>query len=235
MEKKFELLDGAGEDTSVTIGGSTFVLKRLRALRDFGDVKKGDLGGYIEKEENLSHEGNCWVYDSAKVYGNASVYEDATIHENALIGGCAEVYGGARIFGYAKVSGCAEVYGDVEVSDHAEVYGKADIYGNATIAGNSIIGGYDTIMIGYGRFTPNAHISSDFDFIVFDNIGSEHGTLTAFLNKERDICCTRGCFGGTLEEFEKAVKKTHGNNDFAKEYHIAIELIKRRFMGNWEG
>ena len=28
-------------------------LHRIEALRDFGDVKKGDLGGWIEKEENL--------------------------------------------------------------------------------------------------------------------------------------------------------------------------------------
>ena len=44
-------------------------LHRVRALCDFKDVKAGDLGGWIEKEENLSHEGSCWVYDSAQVYG----------------------------------------------------------------------------------------------------------------------------------------------------------------------
>ena len=38
------------------------VLRRIKALRSFGDVKEGDLGGWIEKESNLSHEGNCWVY-----------------------------------------------------------------------------------------------------------------------------------------------------------------------------
>ena len=36
-------------------------LFRIKALKDFGNVKKGDLGGFIEKTDNLSQEGNCWV------------------------------------------------------------------------------------------------------------------------------------------------------------------------------
>lgn len=36
-------------------------LFRIKALIEFGNVKAGDLGGYIEKEENLSHMGNAWV------------------------------------------------------------------------------------------------------------------------------------------------------------------------------
>ena len=67
--------------------GVTF--KRIRALIDFGNVKKGELGGFIEKEENLSHENNAWVYGNAKVYGDAWVY------------GNARVYGGARVYGDA--------------------------------------------------------------------------------------------------------------------------------------
>lgn len=54
-------------------------LKRIRALKDFRGVKAGDIGGWIEKEENLSHEGDCWVYDKAKVYGRAEVYGEAEI------------------------------------------------------------------------------------------------------------------------------------------------------------
>ena len=42
------------------------------ACKDFGNIKKGDFGGYVESEKNLSHEGNCWVYDGAKVYGDGT-------------------------------------------------------------------------------------------------------------------------------------------------------------------
>lgn len=46
-------------------------LRRIKSLIDFSDVKKGELGGFIEKEENLSHGGDAWVYGNARVSGNA--------------------------------------------------------------------------------------------------------------------------------------------------------------------
>ena len=48
-------------------------LRRIIALRSFGDVKKGDIGGYVESESNLSQEDSCWVYGDARVSGNARV------------------------------------------------------------------------------------------------------------------------------------------------------------------
>ena len=55
-----------------TIGDVT--LYQIEALKDFLNVKKGDLGGWIEKESNLSHRGDCWVYGDARVYGRAMVF-----------------------------------------------------------------------------------------------------------------------------------------------------------------
>lgn len=46
-------------------------LYQIKALKTFGDVNKGDLGGYVEDESNLSQENLCWIYDYAKVSGNA--------------------------------------------------------------------------------------------------------------------------------------------------------------------
>lgn len=57
--KKYELLDEPGTG-----------LKRLRALRSFSSVTAGDLGGLIEREENLGHEGCCWVSDNSQVFGD---------------------------------------------------------------------------------------------------------------------------------------------------------------------
>lgn len=34
-------------------------------------------------EENLSHEGDCWVRDNAKVYGTATVGGFATVRDDA--------------------------------------------------------------------------------------------------------------------------------------------------------
>ena len=46
-------------------------LFRIKALISFGSVEAGELGGYIEKEDNLAHDGNAWVYGDAEVCGNA--------------------------------------------------------------------------------------------------------------------------------------------------------------------
>ena len=78
--KKYELTN-----ETITIGNGK-TLYRIRALIDIEaiGVKNGDLGGYIEKEENLSHCGNAWIYDDAMVYDNARVYDNAMGCDNNL-------------------------------------------------------------------------------------------------------------------------------------------------------
>ena len=76
--KKYELT----EETKV-IGGKT--LFRIRALRSFGDIKAGDLGGFIENERNLSHEDNAWVSGNAKVGGKAIVGGEAWVSGEAQV------------------------------------------------------------------------------------------------------------------------------------------------------
>ena len=94
--KKFELTT---EFITNAFGKKLF---RIKALVEFGDVKAGELGGYVEKEGNVSQAGNAWVYGNARVYGDA------------------------RVYGNAEVSGNAEVYGDARVCGNAWVYGNAD-------------------------------------------------------------------------------------------------------------
>ena len=79
MNKKFELLP---DDTIEVFGRKHF---RIKAKINFGTVGTGELGGYIEKEENLSENGNAWVYDDARVYGNAEVSGDAEVTGNAWV------------------------------------------------------------------------------------------------------------------------------------------------------
>ena len=78
-----------GETKTIYLPFGTVTLHRIKAVVEFRLVKVGDLGGRIEKEENLSHEENAWVYGNAKVYGdawvcgNAKVYGDAKVCGNA--------------------------------------------------------------------------------------------------------------------------------------------------------
>ena len=90
MEKKYIL-------TSETKEVNNHILHRIKALKDFGDVKKGDLGGWLENESNLSQEGNCWVSENAAVYGAAWVSDDAQVHGNARVYGTAWIVGDASI------------------------------------------------------------------------------------------------------------------------------------------
>ena len=75
--KKFEL---TSEFITNIFGTKLF---RIKALIEFGNVKAGELGGFVEKEENLNHEGNARVYGNAWVYGNARVCDDARVYGNA--------------------------------------------------------------------------------------------------------------------------------------------------------
>ena len=110
--KKYELTENTENHYRTTI-------YRIRALKTFKTVdgktvKAGDLGGWVESEDNLSQKGKCWVAGDAIVCDNAEVYD------NAL------------------VSGYAYVYGDAKVYDNAQVYGgNANVYGNAKICGSA--------------------------------------------------------------------------------------------------
>lgn len=100
--KKFEL---TSEFVTNIFGTKLF---RIKALIEFGNVKAGDLGGYIEKEDNLEHSGDAWVSGNARVYGNADF---ATVH------GFGSVYRTTTFFrlknGKIGVK-CGCFYGDLE-------------------------------------------------------------------------------------------------------------------------
>ena len=121
--KKYELTN-----ETIKYGGKN--LYRIKALIDFGNVKKGTRGGFIEKEENLSASGNAWVCENAKVYGNAQVCGNAKVSGDALVSGNALVSGEAKVYDDALVCGNAKVSGDAWVCGNAKVSGDAWVYKN---------------------------------------------------------------------------------------------------------
>ena len=222
-------------------------LFQIKALKDFGDVKAGDLGGYIEKEENLSHDGNAWVYRGAQVFGNAKIICDAQIFDNA------QVYGDACICGDAWVFGEARVYDNARVSDHVEVCGKAQVYGNAQICGYAGVFGnvkvFDRAQVFdgariygaarvYGKtwirnnawIFNDAQISNNADYICFGGFGSENGNITMFRTKNKNVLVYCDCFMGSLKGFEEKVKETYGSSVYAKECLACAEVAKIHFQ-----
>lgn len=83
-------------------------LKQIVCVTAFSLASVGDVGGWIESDENLSQSGNAWVSGNARVFGNAEVSGNAWVFGDARVFGDAEVSGNARVFGDARVSGNGE-------------------------------------------------------------------------------------------------------------------------------
>lgn len=162
--KKYELTDETKE-----FDGKT--LHRIKALIDLSSlaVKAGDLGGWIEKEENLSQEGQCWVADNACVFdnthicdnawisGNARVFGNVRVSGNAQVDNATYVHGDACVFGDACISGNVHVFGSVWIFDNAHVFGNACISDNARIHGNAKVFG-NAHVFNYARVFGNTKV-----------------------------------------------------------------------------
>lgn len=116
-------------------------MHQICAIRDFSDIKAGDIGGWIEKDGNLSQDDDAWVCGNAQVCGDAWVY------------------------------------------------GKHHLWTSP-------------------------------------RIGSRNGVTTFYRGAEGKIFVVCGCFHNTIEKFEERVKITHGNNQHAQDYEMAIQMAK---------
>ena len=238
MGKKYKLTE---EICSDFFG---IILYRIEALKDFGNVKKGDKGGYVESEENLSQEGNCWIYSNtqvsdkaivcgnAKVYGDAIVCDNATVYGNALVSDkarvcCnAKVYDGSKVYGdaivgnnaivvnNARVFDNAKVFGNAVICDNAKVFGNARVFDNAQVFGNAQV--YDNAEI-----CSNAEIKNNSDYIVFKNWwrSGRHFTWTKSNNMWKV-----GCFYGTGEEL---ITKAYKDSELSgREYKRVVGYVE---------
>lgn len=165
-------------------------LYQIEAVKKFGNIAKGQKGGFIEKKSNLSQDGNAWVYNYAMVYGNAKVRDNAKVYD------------------------CAMVRGDAVVRGNARVYDCANVRSAAVVCDNAIV-------------------RSNSDYLIIGPIDSHSGTTTFFKTSDKDnaikVAC--GCFTGDIDAFQKKVIKTHGNNNYAKEYKLAMEIAKIHILG----
>lgn len=122
------------EDLTKNVDGHN--VYRIEALKDFSDVKKGDLGGWIEKEDNLSQKGNCWAYDDAIVFENARIYHNTRIFGNAEVYGKAvlvddcTIYDNAIIRGYTFLCFKEEICGDAVINQISDFIVSKDIWSN---------------------------------------------------------------------------------------------------------
>lgn len=157
MEKKYSLEAQIKTPTGKTV-------YRIKALKDFTlfdgkKISKGDLGGVVSSEENLSQDGRCWVCFGAMAADKSKVLEDAVLYDNTVIRDNAVIKGKATLHYYASmldnavvcdravirnratISENAFVDGDVIIRGNATVFGQANIRGDALIQGNAKIYG----------------------------------------------------------------------------------------------
>ena len=219
MSKKYKLTD-----ETINLNGVT--LYRIEALKYFGEIKKGDKGGFIESENNLAHEGDAWVSDNAHVYGNACVFDNSQVYGNAFVSGYAQVYGDAfvygnawlydntRVCGYARVADNARVYGDANVCDDSSVFGSACVYDNAHVYGDALVRGYACVC-------GDAEISNKSDYIVFQNWWSSGRYFT--WTRSNNMWSV-GCFYGTGEEL---IKKAYKDSELSgREYERVVRYVE---------
>lgn len=193
QSRKYEF---TGEQMEYEGAFGTITLNRIRALRDIeGDIeqgipeiKAGELGGWIEEERNLSHEGKSWVADEAKVFEvsyvldnarvedeavvyNSTVTKNAKIFENArvddsFISANAKVHGHSKVIANSHVSDDAEVKDGAEISFGAQVYGHTKICQGAQVQWNSKVYGdvvidEGAVVKGESEIYGNAKVSGD--------------------------------------------------------------------------
>ena len=209
MDRKYELL----EDDYIEHEGK--ILYRIKALRDFRNIKAGDVGGYVQSEDNLSHKGDCWVYYNAKVFNNAK------IHDNAIIYGNAQIYGDAEVFGSARIHGNAKIYDEAGIFDNATVFENTRVCNNARIKYNAKVYGNAKIE----RDTIIGQISTPYKKVF--QYQCEKRVLTAILTEDNQIFYSIGCQTNIdEEEFVYRIHTYNGGLEYNPHRVEYLRLIK---------
>ena len=142
------------------------ILTRIRALEYRNsdgvndEINIGDLGGYIEREWNLSQNdrssvdtlqnnsrhywnipnGKAWVANGAYVFGHARVADNAYVGPNVYLHDCAMLLDNAMVAGRrggnANIGGKTRIMGSVTIVGSVSATGNTMFYGNGTISNN---------------------------------------------------------------------------------------------------
>lgn len=228
-QKKYRL-------TAKTMRFDGVMLHRIKALKDFGNVEAGELGGWVESEKNLSQEGNCWIAINAKAYANAYIYGNAILTWNAIACENTSIYGNAFISDESVTRGFTHLYGNVEVYGKSVIDGDARLFGNVKVINAKVVDAkvYNNVIICDGAYvhghikidgrafiSEGAEVCKTDDYIVFKNFWSSgrHFTWTRSNNKWHV-----GCFCGTGEEL---IKKAYQDSEKSgREYERVVRYVE---------
>lgn len=237
MERYFKLT----EETIVNEAGRK--LHQIECTRDFKYAHAGELGGFIEKEENLG--GEAWVDEEAQVWGEAKVVSGSVLRGRARVYGHATVRNGsviydeARVYDYAMVDGSfvggqAKVYGKsrlalgVTMADQAEVFGLASIESSSCLLHNASVSGRACLNCAT-VLSADAYVTHDSDFCQFYNLCPMANRTTVYRTKAGDLRVYHADKVYTLEAFTELVGRADSEPIFKKVYPAVLAVIKARF------
>ena len=117
--------------------GKTFY--RIKALKPFSFyyqnkfhiVKKGEEGGWVSSENNLSQEGKCWIDKESIVADNARVKNNALIFDSRICGN-------VTVKDFAIIKNNSFLSQNVLIEKSA-IVDKSDIFNNALVTDNAYI------------------------------------------------------------------------------------------------
>lgn len=192
---------------------------RIQALRDFSDVKKGDLGGFVESEGNLSQEGDCWIYDMAQAMEKSRVEDDACLRD------CSKMYGSSLLKDKAQLQGCARMIQYACLADNAVAI-DATILGFATITGDVVIRRNKDYMVfsdipEAGFYATYTFPNKRWRFVLFKGTSKEFIKAAPFNDRKR-----RELIVQIVEEIEKQNKK---QTTITMEQQTANEVFLKAF------
>lgn len=227
--KKYELTN----KTRIINGKTVY---RIKALRDFNDVREGELGGFVESYNNLLQRGDCWIYDDAIAMDNSIVLDNAKVRQNALICGNAKIQNNSSVVGFAIVSDFVNIFDNSAIMNSAKIFGECIISGNSYIMGDAECCGNvygdtiitDHVKIEHGACVIDAELNGDSviksleDYLIIRNNFSSGRKIT--WTKSNNMFKT-GCFYGTGEELiAKAYKDSEKKGD---KFKVIVEFVEK--------
>ena len=200
------------------------------AVKSGANLGDANLGG-----ANLGDANLCGAYLGGAYLGGA--YLRGAYLRGANL--CGANLGGANLRG-ANLCGaylrgaylrganlCGAYLGDANLGD-------ANLCG-ANLRGANLCGAYlgganlgDANLCGANLGGEWGELQSSSDVLIVGPIGSRNDYTTIY-HTDKGIFVRCGCFRGSLNEFRKKVKETHGENKHAKDYLTLIDFVKAKY------
>ena len=231
------------EMTNITMEFEERTLYRIRALKNFRNVKAGELGGWVSGKHNLSQEGECWIYNEAKCMDNARMYHNSTMYNNSVMCDFSEMHGRSEMHNYSAMYDNSRMYNCSAMYDNSRMYNDSKMYNNSRMFDNSAMYN-NAVMLDNSKMFENSRMYRDSRLknkeklcgkLVtkvdrFIEINNTEGRIVTGVLKDGKILYNIGCQNEiTKEVFVDRIYNEDGGikkHPYRKEYLKIIDVIE---------